>query len=159
MPLELIGRGVERLADHVEHVAEHAVADRHLDAVPEVADDRAAPQTVGRLHADGPAPTLADLLRDLGDDRDRLTLELGVHLEREVDLGQRVGRELDVDDRSGDRDDAPVLELGLRARVGSDGHAVLLVSSSDGVSKRSFVLGVGVDLAVRGAPRRRRRSP
>ena len=55
----------------------------------------------------------ADLLRDLGGDRDRLALELDVHLERVVDLGQRVGRELDVDDRSGDRDDAAVLQLSV----------------------------------------------
>ena len=53
---------------------------------------------------------LADLLRDLGGDGDRLALELDVHLERVVDLGQRVGRELDVDDRAGDRDDAAVLQ-------------------------------------------------
>ena len=38
-----------------------------------------------------------------------------VHLERVVDLGQRVGRELDVDDRAGDRDDAAVLQLGRPA--------------------------------------------
>ena len=67
---------VERLADDVEHVAEHAVADRHLDAVTQVAHLRAAPQAVGGLHADGPHPALADLLGDLGDDRDRLALEL-----------------------------------------------------------------------------------
>ena len=56
---------------------------------------------------------VADLLRDLGDDRDRLALELDVHLERGVDLGQRVGRELDVDDGAGDRDDAAVLQLAV----------------------------------------------
>ena len=46
---------VERLADHVEHVAEHAVADRHRDAVAGVAHERAALQAVGRLQADGAA--------------------------------------------------------------------------------------------------------
>ena len=39
-----------------------------------------------------------------------VALELDVHLEREVDLRQRVGRELDVDDRADDRDDPSVLE-------------------------------------------------
>ena len=102
---------VERLADHVPHVAERAVAHRHLDAVAGVAHDRAALQTVGRLQADDAHPAFTDLLRDLGRDGDRLALELDVHLERLVDLGQRVGRELGVDDRAVDRDDPTVLEL------------------------------------------------
>ena len=60
---------------------------------------------------------LADLLRDLGGDGDLLALELDVHLERVVDLRQRVGRELDVDDGTDDRDDPPVLEgFGLWVR-------------------------------------------
>ena len=37
---ELLGRDVERLADHVEHVAEHHVADRHGDAAAGVAHRR-----------------------------------------------------------------------------------------------------------------------
>ena len=88
---ELVDGDVERLADDVEHVAEHAVADRHRDAAPGVAHERAALEAVGRLHADDPHPAVTDLLRDLGDDRDRVAFELGVHLEGEVDLGQRVG--------------------------------------------------------------------
>ena len=48
MPGELALGDVERLADHVEHVAEHAVADRHRDAVAGVAHERAALQAVGR---------------------------------------------------------------------------------------------------------------
>ena len=83
-------------------------------------------QAVSRLQADGPHTVVADLLRDLGGDEDRLTLELGFHLEREVDLGQGVGGELDVDHRAGDGDDAAVLELG-RLRwvwVGGHGHGV-----------------------------------
>ena len=123
---ELVLGDVERLADHVEHVAEHAVADRHRDAVAEVAHDRAALQAVGRLQADGPHAAVADLLRDLGGDGDRLALELDVHLEREVDLGQRVGRELDVDDRAGDRDDATVLQRRSLGGVGGHGHVRLL---------------------------------
>ena len=111
---------VERLADHVPHVTERSVADRHLDAVTEVAHGGAALQTVGGLQADGAAAAFADLLRDLGGDGDLLALELDVHLEREVDLRQRVGRELDVDDGTEDRDDPPVLELGLR--FGGCGH-------------------------------------
>ena len=66
--------------------------------------------SVGFRQIDADA-ALADLLRDLGGHRDRLALELDVHLERVVDLGQRVGRELDVDDRAVDRDDATVLQL------------------------------------------------
>ena len=61
-----LAAGVEGLADHVEHVAEHAVADRHLDAVAEVAHDGAAAQAVGLLQADDPHPVVTDLLGDLG---------------------------------------------------------------------------------------------
>ena len=49
---------------------------------------------------------------------------------RIVDLGQRVGRELDVDDRAGDRDDAPVLELGPGAR-----SAVMVIGSTPVLSR------------------------
>ena len=82
MPVSSLSLDVERLADHVQHVAERAVADRHRDAVADVAHDRAALQAVGRLQADGAHAAFADLLRDLGGDGDRLALELDVHLER-----------------------------------------------------------------------------
>ena len=108
--------GVERLADHVEHVAEHRVADRHRDAAAGVAHDGAADQAVGGLHADAAHPALADLLGDLGGTVIGRALELDVHLDGVVDLGQRVGRELDVDDRAGDRDDAARLERGRACR-------------------------------------------
>src|SRR5262249_60074754 len=78
---ELIGRNVERLAEHVEHVPEHAVADRHLQAVAQVPDLRAPAQAVGRLHANGADAVLADLLGDLGHDGDRLAFEVDLHLE------------------------------------------------------------------------------
>ena len=42
MSSKLVGRRVERLADHVPHVAEHVVADRHGDAVAGVAHRGAA---------------------------------------------------------------------------------------------------------------------
>ena len=100
MPVDLGLGDVERLADHVPHVAERAVADRHGDAAAEVAHDGAARQTVGGLQADRADAAFADLLRDLGGHDDLLALELDVDLERVVDLGQRVGRELDVDDRA-----------------------------------------------------------
>ena len=84
---------VERLADDVEHVAEHAVADRHRDAVTEVADHGAAAQAVGGLQADGADAAVTDLLGDLGRDRDRLALELGDHLDAPCRsrAGRRVG--------------------------------------------------------------------
>ena len=117
---------VERLADHVPHVAERAVADRHLDAVAGVAHERcrACRPSVGFRQTTRHA-AFTDLLRDLGGDRDLLALELDVHLERVVDLGQRVGRELHVDDGAVDRDDAPVLQLlvvRLRGRFGGGSH-------------------------------------
>ena len=57
---------VEGLAEDVEHVAEHGVADRHLHAAAEVAHGGAAAEAVGGLQADGPHPAVADLLGDLG---------------------------------------------------------------------------------------------
>ena len=51
-----------------------------------------------------------------------VALELGVHLDGHVDLGQAVGRELDVDDRSGDRDDAAVLQVLRTGGIGGHGH-------------------------------------
>ena len=62
------GVGVERLAEHVEDVAEHGVADRHRDPPAEVAHGGAADQAVGLLHADAADPPLADLLGHLGGD-------------------------------------------------------------------------------------------
>ena len=121
-PGELVGGDVERLAEHVEHVAEDAVTNRHLQAMTEVAHLRAPAQAIGRLHADGPDPVLADLLRDFGDDGDRLAFELDLHLDGAVDLGYAVGRELDVDDRAGDGDHAAVLQLGAGALLGGHGH-------------------------------------
>jgi len=67
-PGELVGGDVERLPEHVEHVAEDAVPDRHLQAVTQVAHLRAAAKAVGGLHADRAHPVVADLLGDLGDD-------------------------------------------------------------------------------------------
>ena len=50
------GVGVERLAEHVEDVAEHGVADRHLNTVAEVAHGRPAHEAIGLLHADAAHP-------------------------------------------------------------------------------------------------------
>ena len=62
------GVGVERLAEHVEDVAEHGVADRDRDAAAEVAHGGAAHEAVGLLHADAAHPAVADLLGHLGRD-------------------------------------------------------------------------------------------
>src|ERR1019366_4014395 len=94
--------GVERLAQHVEHVAEHGVTDGHLQATPEVAHHCTAGQAVGGLQADAADPAVTDLLGHLGRDDVLVALELAVHLDGAVDLRQGVGRELHVDDRSGD---------------------------------------------------------
>ena len=160
---ELVGGYVERLAEHVEHVAEDAVPDRHLQAVTEVAHLRAAAKTVGGLHADGPHPVVADLLGDLGDDANGLALELDLHLDGVVDLRQSVGRELDVDDRAGDGDDAPVLQLGAGALLGGHGHreysfafsVLTLRTRGRGGPRRTAPLR---PVHRDGAPRRPRRS-
>ena len=92
---------------------------------PAAVEPEPAPQPVGLLQADDPHAVVTDLLGHLGRDRDRLALELDVHLERVVDLGERVGRELHVDDGAGDGDDAPRLQLSVLGRglgVGSGSH-------------------------------------
>ena len=139
-PVDLVG--VERLAQHVEDVAEHRVADRDRDAATEVADRRAAHQPVRLLHADAADAPVADLLRHLGRHGVRGAVELDVELDLEVDLGQGVRWELDVDHRPRDGDDTPFLEHPSRGvtRLCDGGHAVKLPSNG-------------------GAPRLRRRSP
>ena len=116
---------VERFAPHVPHVAEHLVADGHLDAVAEVADGRAAHEAVGRLEADRPDSAVAELLGDLGEHLDGARLEFDVELDRAVQLGERSAGELDVDHRAGDRDDAAVLGGG-RGGFGHGHEGVLL---------------------------------
>jgi peptide chain release factor 1 len=165
-PGELVGGHVERLAQHVEDVPEHAVADRHLEAVAQVAHLRAAAQAVGRLHADGANPVVAELLRDFGDDRDRLPLELDLHIDGGVDLGEGVGRELHIDDRAGDGDDAPVLQLGAGALLGGHGHqeyssvrcGISVVTAPRGRAGPRRTALRRPPHRVGGEPRRRRRS-
>ena len=136
------GVGVERLAQHVEHVAEHGVAHRHLDPATQVAHRRAAHQAVGLLHADAADTAFADLLGHLGRDGVGLAVELDVELDGEVDLGQGVRRELDVDDRAGDGDDPAFFSRGP--------PPVAL----------GAVVVIWVKLpSIGGAPRPRRRSP
>ena len=97
-------------------MAEHGVAHRDRDAPAEVAHRRAPDEAVGRLQADAAHPAVADLLGHLGRDRGGLPVELEVHLDGVVDLGQGVGRELDVDDRAGDGDDPAVGQRAGRRR-------------------------------------------
>ena len=117
--------GVERLAEHVEDVAEGGVADGHGQAATQVAHRRAPVQAVGGLEADAADPALADLLGHLGGDGDLGALELEVHLDGHVDLGQRVRRELDVDDRPGDGDHPPLGAVPVVAGGGLGDSVVL----------------------------------
>ena len=107
--------GVERLAQHVEHVAQHGVAHRHLQAVAQVAHLGATGQAVGGLQADAAHTAVADLLGHLGRDGLGVALEHDVDLDGAVDLGEGVGRELHVDDGPGDGHDA-ARRRGCRAR-------------------------------------------
>jgi len=107
-PVDVVG--VERLAQHVEDVAEHGVADGDGDAAAEVAHRRAPHQPVRLLHADAADAAIADLLRHLRCDSVRAPVQLDVELDLEVDLGQGVRGELDVDHRPGDGNDPPFLE-------------------------------------------------
>ncbi len=125
---------VEWLTEHIEHVTEHGVADRHGDASPSVADCGAAEQTVGWLHAHAAHPAFADLLGDLSGDGQRLAVELDIHLHGAVDLRQCVGWELGVDHRSGDSDDPTLLEGG--GVVCSHGHCLMLPSLGGALRRR-----------------------
>ena len=103
---------VEGLAEHVEHVAEHGVADRHLHAVAEVAHRRrrGVRPSVGfrQMARTRPSPICwATSART----SDVVALDGDRHLEGGVDLGQGAAGELDVDDRAGDGDDPAVLQL------------------------------------------------
>ncbi len=114
--------GVEGLAQHVEHVPEHRLADGHADAPAGVVHRRTPHQTVGGLEADGPHLVVADLLGHLGSDHDVGAVEVERHLDGVVDLGQGIGRELHVDHRAGDGDHPAVLQLLLLGVVGLLGH-------------------------------------
>ncbi len=114
---------VERQTEHVEHVAEHPVANGHDETVSQVLDGRSSTEAVRRLQTDGAHAPLADLLRDLRGDVDLLAAELDGELQCVVDLGQRAPRELDVDDRAGNGDDFAVLQRGLGFGSGfGNGH-------------------------------------
>ena len=126
--------GVEGLAQHVEHVAEHGVAHRHRDPAAQVAHRRAAHQAVGLLHADAADPALADLLGHLGRHGVGRPIEVDVELDLVVDLGQGVGWELDVDHRSGDRNH-PAFLARDPAAVGL-GAVVVIWSSSLRLAER-----------------------
>ena len=145
---EVRGVGIEGRAPHVPDVAEDLVADGHLHAVTGVAHGRAAGEPVGRLHADGSHPALAELLGHLGDQRVGGVLEGDVELQRLVDLGQRAAGELDVDDGTGDRDDPPLLQLAF-------GHGHLRTLLGDVFMVRgSYEVGFGARAELL-APRRR----
>ena len=126
---------LEWLADHVEDVSQHGVADGHGDAASTLVHDRASDQSVGWLHAHATNASVADLLGDLGHDRDGLAVEHDVHLHGVVDLGQRVRGELHVHHRSGDRHDTTRLEFG---HCGGHGHLILTFLSGALRRRRQF---------------------
>ena len=98
---------VHRVADDVQDPAERFAAHGHRDRRAEVHRLHAAHHAVGRLHGDAPDDTLAELLRDLDDDVDRLAGVLAVVLDLDgvVDGRKLARRKLDVEDRPDDRDD------------------------------------------------------
>ena len=119
-----LGGHVEGITPHVPHVTEHALTDGDGDAAAGVVHDRAAGETVGRLHADGADATLAQLLGDLGEHRDGLAVDDDVELQCRVQRRQRAPRELDVDDGAGDADHPAVgTGRGGAGRGFGDSHA------------------------------------
>ncbi len=109
------------------------VADGHADRLAGVGHGRAAHQTVGRLHRDGADHAVADVQRDLEDQRLGLTAQREVHGELVVHVGHRVHGELDVDDGAGDAGDTPGA-TGAGVLLGlfhSGSHVSLTYSSLD----------------------------
>ena len=92
---------IDRPAEDVHHASEHPRADRHLDAVPGVADLHAPPQAVGGTHRDRAHDAIAQLLLDL-ECQPFLGQRIIAFLdhERVEDMRQRLAREFDVDDRA-----------------------------------------------------------
>ena len=72
-------------------MAQHGVAHRDGDALSGVDDHGPPAETVGRLEADAAHPALADLLGDFGGDRDLLAVDVDLHGDGIVDLGQGAG--------------------------------------------------------------------
>ena len=90
---------VQRLAEHVEHVALGDVADRHRDGAAGVRYLGAADQAVGGLHGDRADHVVTDVLGDLeGQGPGLVAAEVDLDVQRVVDARDAPGRELDVDD-------------------------------------------------------------
>ncbi len=122
---------VERNAHHVEHMAENGVAHRHGYPTSGVANRRTAHEAVCRLQADATDAPLSDLLRHFGNNRDLLAVEHEIHLDGEIDLGQRMRRKLRVHDGTGDGHDAAFLQP-LLGRTGRSGDGRHVAHSSSG---------------------------
>jgi peptide chain release factor 1 len=123
----LDGLDVQRLAEHVEHVAAGDRADGDADRGAAVGHRRAADHAVGRAHGDGPDRVRAHVLGDLADDGLLVPADRRGQGERVEDLRELVGCELDVDDRADDPDHAPLGSLGLLGLAGCACHQSLPV--------------------------------
>ena len=130
----LNNRHVEWLAEHVEHVTKHCVADRHRDATTGVANGSSAEESIGWLHADATNASLANLLGDFCGDGYLLAIKLDVHLNRAIDFWQCVWWKLGVNHRSGDCDDSALLEGGCV--VCGHGHLLMLPSLGGALQRR-----------------------
>ena len=106
---------VHRLAGDVEHASHDAVADRHRDRRAGVGDLVAALEPLGAGHRDGAHPLVAEVLLHFQRQRDRLPLDLVVHLQRVVDRRQPVGK-LDVHHRAHDLNDFADIHVSPPAR-------------------------------------------
>ncbi len=98
--VDLIDRGVERLSEHVVHVTQDPLPDRHRDRLPEVGDRGAADHPVGRLQRDRAHDRVPEVLSHLAGDRGRLVADRDVDRQRVVQLRELVRRELHVHHRT-----------------------------------------------------------
>ena len=123
-------RNVERLAEHVEHVALGHIANRHLDRRAGVEDLGAADQAVGRLQRDRADHVVTDVLLDLQGQRLGLAAEGDVHVQRVVDLRHLLGGELRVNHRADDPGDTAGCRRGGPALRGLVSVAVMVSTHS-----------------------------
>jgi hypothetical protein len=135
LDLDVLGLGVQCLAEHVPHVAERRIADRDRDRRAGVLHGSPSYQTVGGLHRDRPDDVVANLARDLEGQSAGVVAEGALAFQRVVDLGHVLRPELDVDDRADDTDDTAgaALRRGrlLLERGGHRGPLVIVSEASN----------------------------
>src|ERR1035438_7548895 len=112
-------RHIQRVAQHVEHMALGDVPHRHRNRPPGVGHRRPAHQAIGLLHGDGADHIVTDVLFHLQGQRPHLVVQRHVHVQGVVDAGQFLRGEFHVDDGTDHPHDAAGTSAGLVLAAGS----------------------------------------